>query len=318
MASATDIVRAARLRSHGEPLAIEEVSLPEPAEGEVRVDLDFGGVNPIDRYTAEGRVSPDGPLPRTLGGEASGTCGGRPVLVAGEGLGAARDGVWAQAANVPAGAVVELPEGMAPRAAAAMGIAGLTAHNCARGIAKVTSEDRVLVLGASGGVGSMLVSLAASAGAMVWGQTGSKDKADHIAEHGASRVLVSGSEGLAAALSEFEPTVVFDPLGDGFVAPAIEAIAVRGRLVSLGVSAGAEVTFNMQMLYRKMVSVLGYGGTQLTSEERRSGLQEALGTLERGELKVRIDEVLALDRVNEALSRFAERRVQGNLLLDLS
>jgi NADPH:quinone reductase-like Zn-dependent oxidoreductase len=112
--------------------------------------------------------------------------------------------------------------------------------------------------------------------------------------------------------------VVFDPLGDGFVAPAIEAIAVRGRLVSLGVSAGAEVTFNMQMLYRKMVSVLGYGGTQLTSEERRSGLQEALGTLERGELKVRIDEVLALDRVNEALSRFAERRVQGNLLLDLS
>ena len=44
---------------------------------------------------------PDGPLPRTLGGEAAGTADGRPVLVAGEGLGAARDGVWAQAAVVP-------------------------------------------------------------------------------------------------------------------------------------------------------------------------------------------------------------------------
>jgi NADPH2:quinone reductase len=239
------------------------------------------------------------------------------VLVAGEGLGAARDGVWAQAANVPADAVVEIPEGVQQRAAAAMGIAGLTAFNCVRRLAKVTSEDRVLVLGASGGVGSMIVSLAASAGATVWGQTGSEEKAAHVAEHGASRVLVSGPDGLSGPLSEFEPTVVFDPLGDGFVAPAIEAMAPRGRLVSFGVSAGAEVTFNLQTLYRKMVSVLGYGGMQLTSEERRPGLQEALEALRAGELKVRIDDVLALDGVNEALARLAERRVQGNLLLDL-
>jgi NADPH2:quinone reductase len=317
MASVADTVRAARLHKHGEPLVVDEVPLPEPAQGEVCVELDFGGVNPIDRYIAEGRVSPGGPLPRALGGEASGTADGRPVLVAGEGLGAARDGVWAQAANVPAGAVVAIPEGVQQRAAAAMGIAGLTAYNCVRGLARVTSEDRVLVLGASGGVGSMIVSLAASAGAIVWGQTGSEEKAGQIAEHGASRAVVSGPDGLSGPLSEFEPTVVFDPLGDGFVAPVIEAMAPRGRLVSFGVSAGAEVTFNLQTLYRKMVSVLGYGGMQLTSEERRSGLREALEALRAGELKVRIDDVLALDAVNEAFARLAERRVQGNLLLDL-
>ena len=60
--------------------------------------------------------------------------------------------------------------------------------------------------------------------------------------------------------SDFEPTVAFDPLGDGFVAPLVEAMAPRGRIVSFGVSAGAEVTFNMQLLYRKAVSLLGYGG----------------------------------------------------------
>ncbi len=60
-------VRAARLHRHGEPLTVETVELADPADGEVRVALEFGGVNPIDRYIAEGRVAPDGPLPRTLG-----------------------------------------------------------------------------------------------------------------------------------------------------------------------------------------------------------------------------------------------------------
>lgn len=59
----------------------------------MRVELEFGGVNPVDTYVAAGRVNPDGLLPRTLGGEAAGVVDGRPVLVAGEGLGVARDGV---------------------------------------------------------------------------------------------------------------------------------------------------------------------------------------------------------------------------------
>jgi NADPH:quinone reductase len=317
MPPAPDTVRAVRLRRHDEPCSVEEVPLAEPVEGEVRVELEFGGVNPIDSYIAEGRVNPDGPLPRTLGGEASGTIGGQPVLVAGEGLGAVRDGVWAQAANVPDGTALPIPDGLDPRAAAAIGIAGLTALKCVRELAEVTSDDRVLVLGASGGVGSMIVSLAAGAGATVWGQTGSEDKAAHIAGQGASRVLVAGQDGLGQPLAEFEPTVVFDPLGDGFVALAIEALVPRGRLISFGVSAGAEVTLNMQLLYRKMISVLGYGGMQLRPEERRAGLRDALRALAAGELKVRIDEVLALDGVNEAFARLAERHVQGKLLLDL-
>jgi NADPH2:quinone reductase len=311
-------VRAARLHRHGEPLVVETVELADPADGEVRVTLQFGGVNPIDRYIAEGRVALDGPMPRTLGGEAAGTLDGTPVLVAGGGLGAARDGLWAQAANVPAAAVIPIPEGVAPGAAAAMGIAGLTAYNCVHTLAAVRPSDRVLVLGASGGVGSMIVSLASSAGATVWGQTGSEAKADAIRDHGADRVLVGGPRDLVAPLQEFMPTVVLDPLGGEFVAPVIDAIAPRGRLVSYGVSAGPEVTFNMQQLYRKMLTVFGYGGMQLTDDERRTGLQAAMQVLAAGQLTVRIDEVLALDDVGEALTRLTERRVQGKLLLALA
>jgi len=297
---------------------VETVELSDPADGEVRVTLQFGGVNPIDRYIAEGRVASDGPLPRTLGGEAAGTLDGTPVLVAGAGLGSARDGLWAQAANVPVDSVVPIPEGVALDAAAAMGIAGLTALNCVRTLAGVGPDDRVLVLGASGGVGSMIVSLAAAAGATVWGQTGSEAKAAPIRDHGAQRVLVGGAEDLAQPLKEFEPTVALDPLGGEFVAPVIDAIAPRGRLVSYGVSAGPDVAFNMQQLYRKMVTLFGYGGMLLSADERRTGLQAALSALAAGELKVRIDEVLALDEVGEAFARLTERRVQGKLLLALA
>ena len=321
MASRSRTVRAARLIEHGRPLAVEEVELltPSPPAGEeVWVDLDFGGVNPIDRYLAEGRVAPDAPVPRTVGGEAAGSVDGRPVLVAGEGLGTARDGVWAQAAVVPAAAVVDLPAGVEPRAAAAMGIAGLTALKCVRAVAEVTETDRVFVTGASGGVGTMIVSLAHAAGATVWGHTGSEQKVGVIAQMGADRVLVGDAEQIAPALAEFQPTVALDSLGDGFMAPLVDAVAARGRIVSYGTSVDAEVTFNLQQLYRKSVSLLGYGGMQLTRAERRPGLQEALRAVADGELKVHIDSVVPLEQVNEAFERLARREVQGKLLLELS
>jgi NADPH:quinone reductase len=315
--TAADTVRAARLIELGAPLEIEEIQLQAPGEDEVRVDLHYGGVNPIDRYNAEGQVNPDTPRPRTLGGEAAGELEGRPVLVAGEGLGFVRDGVWSQAAVVPRAAVYEVPAGVASEHAAAMGIAGLTALNCVRSLARVTADDRVLVLGASGGVGSMIVSLCRSAGATIWGQTGSEAKVAAITAEGADRAIVGGPEDIHAALADFAPTVVFDVLGDGYVSVVVEAMASRGRIVSLGVSAGADVAFNMRVLYRKMLTLLGYGGTILTPEERRPGLQAALEAVRDGDLKVRIDSVLPLQDVNDAFRRLVDRQVQGKLLLDL-
>src|SRR3954451_12749914 len=118
------MVKAARLHGHDIPLVVEEVGLPSPGDGEVRVELAFAGVNPVDSYIARGRVASDGPMPRTVGGEASGLVDGRPVLVTGAGLGSTRDGVWAGAANVPESAVVPLPDGVDLEVAAAVGVAG--------------------------------------------------------------------------------------------------------------------------------------------------------------------------------------------------
>ena len=313
----SDVVLAARIHAHGAPLVLEEAQLPEPSADEVRVELQFAGVNPIDARIAAGFVNPDGPLPRTLGIEAAGIADGREVLVSGAGLGAARDGVWAQAAVVPQQAVTPLPDGVQTRDAAAMGVAGMTAIKVVREIAGVTADDRVLVLGASGGVGSMIVSLVHAAGATVWGQTGSEHKAAAIVEQGAERAIVAGPDELGNQIAGYEPTVVFDPLGGGFVAPVVAATAARARIVSFGVAAGAEVSFDMGQLYRKMLSLLGFGGMQLRPEELRPVLEQALRALADGSIRVRVDSVLALEDVNEAFERLKLRAVEGKLILDL-
>ena len=311
--------RAARVHAHGKPLVVEEVDTPAPGADEVVVEIAYGGVNPIDRYIAEGRVSPDAPLPRTMGMEGAGRRAedGRPVLVHGAGLAMKRDGVWAERIVAPRAALTEIPAGVDLVAAAAMGVAGVTAWHTATEQAKVTADDRVLVLGASGGVGSLLVSLCRSLGARVWGQTGNPDKAAFVTGQGAEEVVTAGAADLVAAVERLAPTVVFDALGDGFSAAAIEALTPFGRLVSFGVSAGPVAEVNMQQLYRKGLTVYGYGGLIEPLDHMAQGKAAALAALAEGRMRVAVAEVLPLSRVNDAFTALVERSVTGKIVIDL-
>jgi NADPH2:quinone reductase len=310
------VTLAARLFAHGSPLRVDEVDLPSPGTGDVTVDLMFGGVNPVDRYGIEGRVAADGPLPRTVGAEASGYISGQPVLVFGGGLGSRRDGVWAERAVVPAAAVIALPDGVDLRTAAAMGIAGLTAWNVVQ-LAGVGPDDRVLVLGAAGGVGLPVVSLASSLRATVWGQSGHEAKADAVRGQGAAHVVVAGADGIADAVRDFRPTVVIDPLGDGFTAAVLGTMAVGGRHVLYGTSAGAEATVQLQQLYRNGLHLLGYGGLQLTDEQRRAGLVPALAALADGRMRIVVGRTFPLSEVNAAIAAITDRSVTGKVMIDL-
>ncbi|HVX20190.1 MAG TPA: zinc-binding alcohol dehydrogenase family protein [Acidimicrobiales bacterium] len=309
--------RAARLVAHGEPLVVEDVDLPEPADGEVVVTMRYAGVNPVDRYGALGRVAPDGPVPRTLGTEGLGTVGDRTVVVHGAGLGTTRDGLWAGAAVVPVGAMVDVPAGVDPVVAATVGVAGVTAWRAVHDLGRVGPEDRVLVLGASGGVGSMVVSMAAAAGAQVWGQTGSAAKADWLAAQGADQVVVADAPGLVDRLGDYRPTVVVDPLGGGFTGAAVQAMAPRGRLVLFGTSAGTEGEVPLQQLYRKSLTVYGYGGLSEPADRINQGIADVLRALADGVFTAAVDEVVPLGDVNRALDRLTDRSLRGKVVLDL-
>jgi NADPH2:quinone reductase len=309
-------VTAARLVRHGEPLELEELELGEPGEEEALIEVAYGGVNPVDMYGAQGLAAKDGPVPRTLGTEGSGTVDGRPVLVRGFGIGTMRDGLWATAAIVPRAALIDLPEGVNLPQAAAMGVAGATAWRTVTELAEVTADDTVLVLGASGGVGSIIVSLAHGAGATVAGQTGRAAKRDWISALGADYVVVSDGAGLAEALVDLPPTVVFDGLGGQFTGAAIEAMQPHGRLVLFGTSAGLTGEVSLRQLYRKGITVRGYAGLLASNEAIRAALDQALRALASGQFAVPIDSELPLDQVNVAFELIKGRRLHGNLVLD--
>lgn len=309
-------VQAARLERHGQELQVREVELAQPGDGEVLVQIAFAGVNPVDRYTAQGRVAPDGPLPRTLGGEGAGTVGGRRVLIRGHGLGTARDGLWAAVAVVPHAALIDIPDGVRLAEAAAMGIAGVTAWRSVTELGQVSDSDTVLVLGASGGVGSVIVSAVRALGARVVAQTGQAAKRDWLAGCGADDVIVADEGSLADALRHIRPTVVFDPLGGPYTGIAIEALAPRGRLVLFGTSAGPVGAVPLQLLYRKSLRLLGYGGLIESDETMAAAITAALHAQAAGQLSVPIDSVIPLQDVNDAFARLERRDVRGKLVLD--
>ncbi len=310
-------VQAARLVEHGKPLRVETIELPEPGAGEVTVEMRYAGVNPVDRYGAMGWVASDGPVPRTLGTEGSGFVDGRPVVVRGYGIGTSRDGVWSTKAVVPRNALVDVPEGVGLDVASVMGIAGVTAWCTVTERAKVSAADRVIVFGASGGVGSMIVSIVRALGAVVWAQTGNADKVDWLRQLGADHVVVADASSLHAAVRELEPTVVFDPLGNGFFGAAIEAMSERGRIVTFGTSAGPRGEVPLQLLYRKGITVYGYGGLIESDEVKDRYLREALEAQRDGRMAVVIDRVLPLEAINDAFRLLEGREVRGKLVIRL-
>jgi len=284
----------------------------------VVVDLEFIGVNPVDIWVTRGTVAGGSqPLPFVPGLEAAGSANGRRYVVRAPGFGVAVDGFYRERAAVPESALIPLPEGVDPAQAAALPVAGATAWRLVDDVGSVTAEDRVIVLGASGGVGSLVVQLAKARGAVVWGQTGSQDKSEAVSSVGADRVVVATAENLASRLEELQPSVAFDPLGGAFTRALVDAlqVGIGGRLVLFGTSFGPEATFDLRTIYRREVQLLTYSGTVEPPARTQAALEAALAELVAGRIRVPIDEVLPLEQAAQAHQRILDRRVRGKLLL---
>jgi len=310
-------MHAARLHSIGGTLQLDEVPDPQPADGERVVDIVYASVNPLDVWITQGAPGAAAAnLPWTPGTEATGHSDGRAVLVRGGGLGVVRQGLYCQRVAVPDAWLLPLPDGMDLAQAAAVPVAGITAWQALHHRAVVGPLDRVLILGASGGVGAVAIQLAKVVGAEVWGQTGSPAKAAGITANGADNVVVTGAEGLEKAVESFKPTVILDSLGGPFTDAAIGAIAEQGRLVVYGTSNNEQVSINLRRLYRKGVTLLGYAGLVDTPEQQREALDKLLAMISAGSLKIPVGEILPLADAAQAHARILGRGVEGKILLD--
>lgn len=310
-------MRAARLHSIGGTLQVDELPDPEPGPGEQLVDIAYASVNPLDVWITQGSVGAAGAnLPWTPGTEATGHADGRAVLVRGGGLGVIRPGLYCSKIAVPESWLLPVPDGLDLAQVAAMPVAGITAWMALHSRAQIGALDRVLILGASGGVGAVAIQLAKAVGATVWGQTGSPNKIDGITANGADNVVVAGADDIEAAVESYEPTVILDSLGGPYTDAAIACIANKGRLVVYGTSNDEHVSINLRRLYRKGVNLLGYAGLVDTPEEQRTAMDSLLAMMSAGSLHVPVGDVLPLAGASEAHARILGRAVEGKLVLD--
>lgn len=310
-------MRAARLHSIGGTLQLDELPDPVPGPGEKLVDIAYASVNPLDVWITQGTVGAAAQnLPWTPGTEATGHVDGQPVLVRGGGLGVVRPGLYCGRIAVPDAWLLPVPQGIDLAQVAALPVAGITAWQSLHARAQIGPLDRVLVLGASGGVGALAIQLAKIVGAQVWGQTGSPGKVDGIMANGADNVVVTGADGLEGAVESYQPTVILDSLGGPFTDAAIAAIENQGRLVVFGTSNNEHVSINLRRLYRKGVSLLGYAGMIDTPEEQRIALETLLAMMSAASLHVPVGAVLPLAQAAEAHARILDREVEGKIVLD--
>ena len=290
-------MRAALIAELGSP--------PRPAELPDASGLEIAAValNPLDIAVGNGRFyGGHPPLPYPPGCEAAGrTEEGTLVYLFGEGRGVAQPGFLAERVSMPGELQLRLPDGVEPALAAGTGIAGLAGWIPVAWKAKVTPEDRVLVLGASGVVGLVAVQAARLLGAAKVVAAGRDlGRLERARELGADEVVEL--DGIGGAFGDEGFTVCIDPLWGEPLARALGSAARHARIVHLGQSAGPEAPIRSADVRGKELTIQGHSSFALSREEHDRAYLQVLDHLVHGRIVTDV-ETYDLDHVEEAWAR---------------
>jgi NADPH2:quinone reductase len=316
-----------------EVLRIEEVALPVPAEGEVRVRVAAAGVHAVDLDIRREAAPPSMPrpvLPMTPGREIAGI-----VDAVGPGVDAGlvgervvahvgfRSGGYAEFALAVASALHPLVDGVTFSQAVATIGTGRTAQ-LVWDAAQIRSTDVVVVPGASGGLGSQLVQLALSAGATVvalYGGAAKRDVVENLARGGKrarGRLLPldatdeSWPARMARLLDGQQPSVLLDGVGGATGRAALESLGRGGRVVIIGWSSGEVLRLDTDDLVRASLTVTVPLGRPVA--ELRALETGALAALAEGRTSPPVDEY-PLEDAAAAHDAIEQRRQQGKVVL---
>jgi putative PIG3 family NAD(P)H quinone oxidoreductase len=311
-------VRAATIRD-GEVL-VEQHPDPVPGAGEVLVRVLSAGLNGADMLQRKGRYpAPPGSPPDIPGLELAG-------IVEALGPGATRfaerdrvmaivgGGGQAELAVVHERQLMPVPDLVGVTAAGGLPEVFTTAHDAIFTQGLLRPGERLLVHGGAGGVGTAAIQLARAAGAHVTATVRDPDLREGVADLGADAVVEP--EGFEAQ-GPFD--VVLELVGAPNLAGDLKALATDGRIVVIGVGAGAKAELNLLALMGKRARIMASTLRARPLEEKaataRAMEREVLPLFERGELRVPVGETFALDDVAAAYDRFAAGGKLGKIVL---
>ena len=321
-------MRAIRIHQPGGPevMRLEEVELPPPGRGEVRLRQHAIGVNYMDVYHRTGFYPPTS-LPFTPGGEGAGEVVEVGPSVEGFKPGdrvayAAGGGGYADERNVEARVLFKLPRAISYDTGAAMMLKGLTAQYLLRQTYRVKEGDTILVHAAAGGVGLILCQWGKALGATVIGCVGSAEKAALAKKAGAKHTILYRDEDFAKRVGEITKgakcNVVYDGVGKATFPASLDCLKPFGVFASFGSASGAIEAFNIGLLAQKG-SLFATRPTLFTFMADRARAEkmtrDLFGVVSRGEVKIRIGRKWPLAEAAEAHSALERRETTGSLIL---
>ena len=286
-------------------LKLAEVDDPTPGPGQVLVRLTVASVNPVDWKVLDGKMKQQLPLkfPYTPGIDGAGVVeagamppGTRVAL----GTGVDKGGTYAAKVVVDAEGAAAIPDGIDDRAAAALTLVSLTAWFGLHHEAKIQSNERVLVLGASGGVGQAAVQIAKEAGCHVVGVASGKTE-QMVRDLGAED-FVDYKTGDLSKIDEVD--VILDAAGTPNLAEAMKRLKRGGRVPSAA-----------QPVDEKLLAEKNATGGFYHTMPQPGDLEKLLAMAADGKLKVSIDAEMPLADAAAALRKSKEGKTTGKVLL---
>lgn len=286
-------MRAAVLHEYGVP-SHGEFAEPTPSNDRVVVEVAAAGVNPFDVLLSSGTfyVKPAA-LPCVVGLDGVGRLSdGRRVYFENT---VAPFGSAAERTLVESSSLVDLPEGVDDEVAAALGNAGLAAWLSLEWGAELSAGDTVLILGATGTVGSLAVQIAKLLGAeRVIAAGRSTKRLGRAMEHGADACIGLTDPDFASRLAELAGDgvdVVLDLVWGSPVASALSSTASGARVVQVGNLAGVEASLNAAVLRSKALTIKGYANYNVPREERHAAYRKLAEHAAAGRIQVEVARV---------------------------
>jgi NADPH:quinone reductase len=323
------MVAAVRVHKAGGPevLTFEEIEVPAPGPGQIRIKQKASGVNFIDTYFRQGMYPSPVGMPFVAGNEGAGDVvavgpgvtdikvGDRVAYVTGL-------GGYAAERVLPADRAVKLPDSISYEQAAGMMLKGMTVQYLINRTFKVGKGTTILMHAAAGGVGLILCQWANHLGATVIGTVGSKEKADLAKKNGCHHTILYRDEDFVAKVKEFTGghlcDVVYDGIGKQTFPASLDCIRPLGMFVSFGSSSGPIEAFNINILQQKG-SLFATRPTLNTYVAKREDLLKTANDLfdkvGSGAVKIPINQKYALKDAQRAHRELEGRATTGSTIL---
>jgi putative YhdH/YhfP family quinone oxidoreductase len=244
-------------------------------------------------------------------------------LVTGYEVGVSHYGGFSEYARIPADWIVPLPDGLTLKEAMIYGTAGFTA---ALSIMRLEDngvspeKGKILVTGATGGVGGAAVSMLHKKGYQVVVSTGNLDAADYLKSLGASEVISREDvvENSGKPLNKQQWQAAVDPVGGNMLAAILSKIEYGGSVAVSGLTGGAEVPTTVLPFILRGVNLLGIDSVYCSTERRANLWKRMAQDLKPERLETLVDREVSLQELPEALSDILKSKTLGRVLVNVS